>query len=204
MHWRKTIPWGLVAFRALVGPALVVATLRMSAPQPWLGSLIAAGFLSDVYDGVLARRWETATPALRTADSATDIWFYVFVLIIAILRHGPVLLRLSWLLGAVLVLEATRLVLDWFKFGRLSSYHSYAAKAWGVMLTLAAIALLGFDRGLVPLAIALAWRILAEIEGLVMSLVLPQWAHDVKNLRRALELRHAMLAASPTGPPVSR
>jgi CDP-diacylglycerol--glycerol-3-phosphate 3-phosphatidyltransferase len=200
LNWRRIIPWLLVTFRAAAGPVLVVMSVRMAAPQTWLGALIGAGFVSDVYDGVLARRWGTATVRLRTADSATDLLFYICVLIAAIVRHGPVLRHLLWLLTPILLLEAGRLVLDWIKFGRMTSYHSYAAKAWGVMLALAAIALLGFDRGLVPLAVALAWGIFCEFEGWAMSLLLPEWAHDVKHLSRALELRRRMLARSSAAP----
>jgi CDP-diacylglycerol--glycerol-3-phosphate 3-phosphatidyltransferase len=190
----------LVTFRAVAGPVLVVMSVRMANPQPWLGALIAAGFFSDVYDGVLARRWGTATARLRTADSATDLLFYVCVLVAAIVRHGPVLRHLLWLLAPILVLEAGRMVFDWIKFRRMTSYHSYAAKAWGVMLALSAIALLGFDRGLVPLAIALAWGIFCELEGWGMSLLLPEWAHDVKHLHRALQLRREMLVRTSAAP----
>jgi len=192
----------LVTFRAAAGPALVVMAVWLAAPQRWLGALIATGFVSDVYDGVLARRWGTATAPLRTADSATDLLFYICVLIAAIVRHGPVLRQLLWLLAPILMLEAGRLVFDWIKFRRMTSYHSYAAKAWGVMLALAAIALLAFDRGQVLLAVALAWGVLCELEGWAMSLLLPEWAHDVKHLVHALELRRAMLAQP--GAPVTR
>ena len=53
--------------------------------------MIAAGFLSDVYDGILARRWGTETAALRVADSAADTVFYLGVLSAVIARHWPVL-----------------------------------------------------------------------------------------------------------------
>jgi len=194
LTWRKVIPWSLVCFRALAGPVLALVAWKMATPQIWLGALIAAGFVSDVYDGVLARRWGTATAALRIADSATDIVFYLCILAAVVLRHGTVIRERLGLLGVVLALEAGRLVFDWFKFGRMASYHSYTAKAWGVLLAVATIALLCFDGAFWLVTVALAWGIVCDVEGLAMSLMLPEWAHDVKTLRRALILRQKMLA----------
>jgi phosphatidylglycerophosphate synthase len=63
----------MVGLRAALGPA-IAATARLAHPEAWLGAMIAAGFLSDVYDGILARRWKTDTDALRMADSVALVW----------------------------------------------------------------------------------------------------------------------------------
>lgn len=203
MPWRKSIPWSMVLYRAAAGIAIAVAARRLPSPEPWLGLLIATGFLSDVYDGILARRWGTATPALRIADSAVDTVFYIGVLIAAITRHWPALRdRLGWLI-ALLLLEAMRHLFDWQKYGRMASYHSYASKLWSAFLASATIALLSFNSAWL-LTISLAWGTLCDIEGLIMSILLPEWTHDVKSLRRALALRREMQArAKDPGAPSS-
>ena len=186
----------MVVGRALLGIAIPLAAARLQSPEALLGAMIVAGFLSDIYDGVLARRWGTATAALRISDSAADTVFYIGVLIAVVERHWPVLHDRLWLLAALLGLEATRIAFDWVKFGRMASYHSYASKAWSALLAIATIALLCFNRGFWLTTLAIAWGILCDLEGLTMSLLLPQWTHDVKNLRRALRIRQKMLAAS--------
>lgn len=200
MNWRVQIPWTMVVFRAALGPALLLAA-RLADPELWLGAMIAAGFLSDVYDGILARRWGTASPALRVADSAADTVFYLGVLAAIVERHWPVLRERLWLLVAVLVLEASRILFDWIKFRRMASYHSYAAKIWGVLLAASTLALLCFNRAYWLVTAALAWGILCDLEGLAMSILLPQWTHDVRTLPRALAVRRRMRANSnPTIP----
>ena len=194
MHWRKIIPWSMMGFRALLGPALAVAARGMTAPEAWLGAMIAAGLVSDVYDGILARRWQTDTAALRVADSAADTIFYLGVLAAIVERHWPVLRDRLWLLTALLALETLRILFDWMKFRRMASYHSYAAKAWGLLLAAATIALLCFNRAPWLITVALVWGILCDMEGMAMSALLPQWTHDVKTLRRALELRRQLPA----------
>lgn len=199
MNIRPRIPWTMVIGRALLGPAIAIAA-RLSHPELWLGAMIAAGFLSDVYDGILARRWGTATPALRIADSAADTVFYLGVLTAILERRLPVLCANLALLVAVLALEAIRFAFDWAKFRRMASYHSYTAKIWGVLLAAATLALLSLDRAYWLVTLALAWGILCDLEGLAMSLLLPQWAHDVKSLPRALQLRRQMRAKQQAQP----
>ena len=168
--------------------------LPPARPEPWLGLMIAAGFLSDVYDGILARRWRTETAALRIADSVADTVFYLCVLSAVIERHWPVLRDRLGLLIALLALEAARYVFDWIKFRRMASYHSYASKAWGALMAAATIALLCFDRAFWMVTLALIAGIVCDLEGLAMSALLPQWTYNVKTLRRALTIRRQMLA----------
>ena len=195
MPLRTAIPWSMVVFRALLGPAIFITARQLTVPEPWLGVMIGLAFISDVYDGILARRWGTASTALRGADSAADTLFYLGVLAAIVLRHWPVLRERLLLLATLLALEALRLVFDSIKFHRMASYHSYASKAWGVVLAVATIALLCFDRGFWLATLAILMGIFCDLEGLAMSALLPQWTHDVKSLLRALQLRRQMLVA---------
>lgn len=48
-----------------------------------MGAMLSAAFLSDVFEGVIARRLGIATPGLRRLDSAADTLFFVAVAIVA-------------------------------------------------------------------------------------------------------------------------
>lgn len=192
MTWRTIIPWSLILFRLFLGPVIVLASLRK--PEPWLGLLFVAGPISDIFDGVLARRFGTATPALRICDTITDIAFYLFVLIAVLIINSPAIFHRIWLIGFVIFIEASRLLLDLTKFGRIASYHSYSAKLFGLLLMLSIGWLLTLRQDTWLLTAALIWGILSELEGLSFSLILPEWVHDVKTLPRALELRQKLLA----------
>jgi CDP-diacylglycerol--glycerol-3-phosphate 3-phosphatidyltransferase len=200
MRWRKTIPWSLVVFRALLSPALFFAARRSSIAGLWLGAMVAAGFVSDIYDGVLARRWSTATSALRRADSAVDIFFYLGVLSAVIVRSGHAIRERLWLLVTVIALEILNCLFGFIKFRRMPSYHSYTAKLWGALLAISAITLLSLDRAYRLVTLALAWGIVCELEVFAMSALLPEWTHDVKTLARAFAIRRQML--SPAAPRV--
>lgn len=191
---RRAIPWSLVIFRLLLAPVVIATAWRLHKPELWLGAMIAAACLSDVFDGVLARRWGTATAALRRADSIADTVFYLGVLAAIVMRHWPVLRERIGLLAALLAIEVLRVGFDWIKFRRIASYHAYSAKIWGLLLAAATIALLCFDRGFWLLTLALIWGILSDFEGLAISAILPECRQDIKSLRSAFILRRAMRA----------
>jgi CDP-diacylglycerol--glycerol-3-phosphate 3-phosphatidyltransferase len=183
----------LIAFRLVLGPVIAVAAFRSTVPHPWLGILFLTGPISDIFDGILARRFGTATAPLRISDTIVDIVFYIFSLFAVVSVNAPAIRSRIWLIGVVIGLEAMRLVLDLFKFGRIASYHTYSAKFFGLLLMIAVSWLLGSERDTWLLTLALIWGILSEVEGLAFSILLPEWVHDVKTLPRALEIRRSLL-----------
>jgi phosphatidylglycerophosphate synthase len=179
----------MTIMRAALGPVMALTAVWISRPELWLGVMLMLGFVSDVFDGILARRWGTATETLRMADSAADTVFYLGVLAALVECDWYALRARLVLLAVLLTLEAARMIFDWMKFRRMASYHSYASKLWGVLLAMTAFAVLCFHGAPWMLTLALAWGIACDVEGLVMSAILPAWTADVKTIPRAVALR---------------
>src|SRR5690348_12078511 len=68
-------PQLLVAFRAACAPALFILACY-GFDGFVLAAVVVAAVISDVLDGVIARRMGTATPALRQADTIVDTIFF--------------------------------------------------------------------------------------------------------------------------------
>ena len=65
------IPLSLTLLRATLAPLLVY--LVHYAPDPeWFALCLVIALLSDIFDGVIARKLDVATPALRRLDSIAD------------------------------------------------------------------------------------------------------------------------------------
>jgi hypothetical protein len=95
-------------------------------------------------------------------------------------------------LGAVLVLlELARYALDLCKFGREASYHMWSSKAWGIALFAGFVSVLVFDRGGLFAVAAIAVGIVADLEGLAISIALRSWRTDVPSIVHALRLRRS-------------
>lgn len=179
---------GLTSLRLILGPALLWLVRGGSAGLPYV-TLCLLAFGSDYFDGVLARRFGVDSAPVRRYDSATDTVFFLCAAWSAWLLHAGLLRPFLWMATAVVALEAARLLFDLAKFRREAAYHAWSAKLWGLSLFAALVALMGFGRATPWVPVALALGVVADVEGLAISLVLPVWTHDVKSVWHAWRVR---------------
>ena len=185
---KKQLPWLMAAARALLGPILILGQLSQWSGAT-LASLIVTALISDIFDGILARRWHCDTPAVRLFDSMADTAFYLCTALALWFRYPHLWKTHNLLFGSLLTLEAARFFYDFAKFGKPASYHSYLAKSWGLLLATAVIVAFLSPHADTLISAALLLGILCDLEGLIMSLILPTWHRDVKTLHHAYSLR---------------
>ena len=190
-YWKWNLPAAMVCFRAALGPALVLLALRRHSGLLLAGSMVCA-LISDIFDGVLARRWHIDTSRLRIGDTIADTIFYACVLIVILLRYPSALQHRWFLLTMLIAVEIGQHVFSFARYGRNASYHSILARCWGLLMASATIGLLGFGLDNWLLDVTLATGIVCNLEGFAMSLLLPQWRHDVPTLGHALRLRRTL------------
>jgi CDP-diacylglycerol--glycerol-3-phosphate 3-phosphatidyltransferase len=185
---KTTVPWSMVIVRALMGPGVVV--LAMWGAAGWVLSLVVIAMLvDDIADGMVARRFGTDTPKLRLADSCADTVFYLGTAVAMWMRAPLALRENAWLIATLFALEGGRYVLDFAKFGKAASYHSYLAKAWGLALALAIVCVLARGGPVWMVTVAVGLGVVVNLEGVAMSLILPRWQNDVKTLVVARRIR---------------
>ncbi|HEY7897959.1 MAG TPA: CDP-alcohol phosphatidyltransferase family protein [Gemmatimonadaceae bacterium] len=190
MNASRRTPVALTALRASLAPVMVLLALYF--PNRFaLGASLVAAFLSDIFDGIIARRLDVATPALRRLDSFADTLFYLCTAFAA--WHLYSLVITPYLLALIIlgVLEVTRYILDLTKFGREASYHTWSSKVWGIALFAGLFSLLALGSEGTAVAAAIYVGIIADVEGLVISIILTEWKNDVPTFVHALRLREA-------------
>jgi CDP-diacylglycerol--glycerol-3-phosphate 3-phosphatidyltransferase len=185
---KRLIPWLLVMSRIVLAPVAIWMAVIHAPKAAWMGQFAVAA-LSDWFDGKLARRWGTSTAGLRQADSIADTVYVLAVVISLWFSHQSIVLAHRWGIGLVIALEGVRYPLDWWRFGRGASYHAWSAKLFGMSLLVAVSSIMLFDDAGPFLWLALFIGVVSELEGIVISLILPRWTHDVKGVRMALEIR---------------
>jgi CDP-diacylglycerol---glycerol-3-phosphate 3-phosphatidyltransferase len=188
------LPSLLIALRLTIAPLLLLDALdRQTTPAFVIGYILA--ILSDIFDGIIARRLGVSTPQLRQADSWADITLFlclaastwlVFPQTIAAFKI-PLLMAVA----AQLILFATSLI----KFRKMPSFHTYTAKAWGITILVATVALFGFGHDK-TLWLAIALCLINSLEEIIMTLLLPEWQCDVLSLFHALDLRRKLTATN--------
>jgi phosphatidylglycerophosphate synthase len=182
------VPKALTWLRIALGPGVILLALLWPHPEAFAACLIAA-FLSDVFDGILARRLGVATADLRRLDSIADTIFYICALLVIWLLHPTAILKNSGLILILLGLEIARYVFDFWKFKREASYHMWSSKVWGVALFLGFLSVLVFQDEGAFVTGAIVIGILADLEGFLISMTLTSWHHDVPSIVHALRIR---------------
>ncbi len=177
-------PQLLMAFRATCAPAIFVLAC-FGFPGPLLAGVLAAGFLSDVVDGRIARRMGMATPGLRYADTLVDTVFYVAAAGALAVAVPGAFDGAGLLLVALVTIHVSRATFEVTKYGRIASYHMWSAKVLGGLL--AAAMAYGFATGRpnVLLTCAIWVGIANELEGFAASAILPAWRADVPSVFHA-------------------
>lgn len=127
------LPLALTLLRLALGP-LAIVLAAAAAPRPAFAAILAAGLLSDYFDGALARRLGVATEALRRLDSTVDVVYYLCLLASAVLLEPAVLARATVPIAALVLSEAACMATSLARFGVLPATHSYGAKFYGVAL----------------------------------------------------------------------
>jgi CDP-diacylglycerol--glycerol-3-phosphate 3-phosphatidyltransferase len=170
--------------------APVVAMLAIYAPRPdAFAACLVVALLSDVFDGVIARRLDIATPTLRRLDSAADTLFYAACLFAAWRLHPTAIRAHRIPLCILAVLEVLRYVVDYAKFRREASYHMWSSKLWGLSLFVGFYGILVFGSSGLNVSFAIYAGIVADVEGVLISLLLSRWQADVPSLFHAMRLR---------------
>jgi CDP-diacylglycerol--glycerol-3-phosphate 3-phosphatidyltransferase len=178
-----TLPNVLSGLRLLSAPILLLLAVA-GQPEAFLG-LLAAGFLTDAVDGVLARsRGQTSRLGARL-DSAADVAVYTATAI-ALWLLWPELVRSEWLaVAAVVISVALPAVAGLLRFGRLTSYHTRLVKV-AVAATAIGLFLMLLGLSVWPFRLAALLAVLAALEEVAITLVLREERSDVASLWQVL------------------
>ena len=82
----------------------------------------------------------------------------------------------------LLALQVSEWIYGRIKFGKLTSYHAWLAKVWGISLFSAifSVMIFNYDGLIWWLAMILGWS--SSIENWLLTLTLPVWKTDVKSI----------------------
>ena len=190
MNWALA----LTLLRLALAPVVVTLGLTRNGGTA-VAVLLVIGFLSDVFDGVVARRTGTATPILRRLDSTVDTVFYLGIAAAAWMLHRGEIRPLLPLILLVIATELGTNALCWLRFRREASYHAWSARMFGLALFAALLMLFaaGSPALLLP---AIVVGLLSHLENAAITLVLPEWRYDVRSLFVAWQIRQGHARAA--------
>lgn len=151
--------------------------------------ILALGVLSDIFDGVLARKFNVVTDNLRLWDSRADVIFWVCTAIALHILY-PTLWHISWVMIIVLgIMETIPRIISHIRFKREASTHHILSKIFTLFLW-ATISLAFLNGELGNLYwLTLLIGIISQLEAIAIMLIIPKWAVDVKSIKSAWKMR---------------
>jgi len=181
----------LLSLLRLAAAPILLLLAAADRPTAYLLLLLAA-LLSDVVDGFLARRLNQRTELGARLDSWGDFAIYMTVPLGAWWLWPDLIRHEAGFVTAVVASYVLPVAFGFLKYRRLTSYHTLGAKISAVLLS--AGALLLFAGGPAwPFRLAVAALVLAELEEIAITAVLPEWKANVPTLRQALRSRREMM-----------
>lgn len=186
----KTLPYILISLRFILAPVILSLSYFIGEKSRFLIlGLMYFGLLTDIFDGIIARKAGVSTEKLRRLDSQTDMVFWLSLGFAAYFLN-PDLIKDEWI-GVVIILgmEVLCYIVSWLKFGKETCTHAFLSKMWGLSLLVAFTYLIGFQQAGWSFYLFVILGFIAHIDVIMIILILPKWQYDVPSSYHAWKIR---------------
>jgi phosphatidylglycerophosphate synthase len=190
MKLSHKIPKALIFSRLLIGIILLfLAIVHVAEFKIYAVTLITIGLLTDVFDGIIARRLNISTEMLRRLDSSIDLIFWILILFSTIIQYPEFYSKNITKLCILLGMEAMTYAISFIKFKKEIATHAIASKIWTLIIFLTLIQLIVSSDSVVLFNICFYTGIITRMEIIVIILLLKKWVTDVPSFYHAILLR---------------
>lgn len=184
------IPISLIFARLAIAITIIVLSiLKVDHYCLFAIILLSTGLLTDIFDGIIARRLNISTQILRRLDSTIDQVFYISFAIATYIQCPDFfktnVIKLTILFG----FEGLTYLVCFLKFRKEIATHSLGAKIWTLFLFATLVQLIVQCQSIVLFTICFWLGLLTRLEIIAIILTLKKWTNDVPTLYHALQIR---------------
>jgi CDP-diacylglycerol--glycerol-3-phosphate 3-phosphatidyltransferase len=184
------IPQTLILFRFLCAPFILSAAYFVGEEaKPLILVLMYLGLLSDILDGIVARKMNVSSAALRRMDSQTDMIFWLSIGFATWMLYPQLIRDNALAIYTILAMEAAVYAISLLKFKRETCTHAFLSKLWGITLLIAFTSLIGFNHAGIPFFAAITMGLVSHVDRILITLILPEWTHDIPSTYHAYLIR---------------
>lgn len=186
----NTIPYILIAIRFILAPVIIsLAYLNGAESRFLILGLMYFGLLTDIFDGIIARKVGVSSEKLRRLDSQTDLVFWLS-LGFASYFLNPELIKNEWpAILLIFAMEALCYLISFMKFRKETCTHAFLSKMWGLSLLIAFTYLIGFQQAGWAFYLAVGLGFISHLDVILIILLLPKWQYDVPSSYHAWKIR---------------
>ncbi|TPN86912.1 CDP-alcohol phosphatidyltransferase family protein [Aquimarina algicola] len=183
-------PLLLILFRLLLSPIIIALAYFIGEnAKITIVVLMYLGLISDILDGIIARKQNISSAKLRRMDSQTDMVFWVSIGLATWILYPKLISENSTAIWTILIMELACYVVSLIKFKKETCTHAFLSKIWGVTLLIAFTSLIGFSHAGIPFYSAIVMGLISHIDVILIVLILPKWTHDVPSAYHAYLIR---------------
>jgi phosphatidylglycerophosphate synthase len=180
----------ITACRIALAPVLLLLAWRHQE-HLFLACFIVS-LVSDIVDGQIARRFNLTSDLGTRLDSWADLLTYASVPVATWLMRPDLVATEKIAFFVAVGSYVLPVAIGMVKFRRLTTYHTLMARISAYLIGASAVVLFAHGPTL-PFRLAVCVLVLAEIEEIGITLVLPEPRSNVRSLQRAIGLRRAIL-----------
>jgi len=190
MFMKNSVPIVLIISRLVLGFGILLLSFLHVANYSLITVIfLTVGLLTDIFDGIIARKLNISTQRLRRLDSSVDQLFFVSVVIATYIQCPIFFSTNRTTLIILFAFEALTYLVSYLKFRKEIATHSIGAKVWTLLLfsTLIQIILECDSSALFYFCFWVGIATRLEIIGII--LILKEWTNDVPSIYHAIQLR---------------
>ena len=176
----RHLPNAISLLRICAAPVLVV--LAVHGAERAFAWLFIVALLSDIVDGYLARRLQLTSVLGAMLDSIGDLLLFLVAVVGIWCFHAGLLLQHRPACVLLVMLWAGEPLVAIARYGRISSFHTYASKVAAYLLGLMTGVLFVWGPSTPLLYLAITVGVVASLEELLLIGLLPTWRANVKGL----------------------
>ncbi len=187
---KSIIPISLILFRLILAPIIIALAYFIGEDAKiTIVILMYLGLISDILDGIIARKLNISSAKLRRMDSQTDMLFWLSIGFATWIQHPKLIADNSIVIYTILGMEFACYLISLIKFKKETCTHAFLSKLWGITLLIAFTSLIGFNHAGIPFSVAISMGIISHVDRILITLILPKWTHDIPSSYHAYLIR---------------
>ena len=184
------IPAALIYARFSIGCVIIsLSILHISNYKYFAVALLTIGLLTDIFDGIIARRMGVSTQKLRRLDSTIDQIFFLSVALATYIQCPGFFKSNSLQLIILFSAEGLAYIISFIKFKKEIATHSIGAKIWALLLFATLTEVILHCQSGILFSLCFWFGIITRLEIIAIILILKNWTNDIPTFYHALKLR---------------
>ncbi len=163
--------------------ACVLVIIAVAGHPYWFVGVYLLFAITDLIDGPLARWLGQSSDIGARLDSVADVSLSTSLLVGATILSWDVLKHELSFIGMAIGSYAICVVMAFWKFQRMPSFHTYASKANHFLVALGFVSVI-LQWSVWPLRVAAVFTMLTNAEGAAICWLLDHWETDVPSVFR--------------------